>query len=406
MVKRSGEVKTMAEEKDFLSKQKERFEAFKSQTLGEDAQLTGQSNQRTSEQIEKAEEVSHKPVIAKERETGEDAESPRGPVGLDIGTSHVVVAQEKGAHINVVKQLNAFFTVPKSKFSKTILNKNEVMYYERGNLFYVIGYSAENFANMFNMNNRKSIKEGLLSPDEEEALSVIKSIVNTLIQKPKIFGVPLCFVIPGEPLDGRDSVVYHESVIERFLGSLGYSPISINEGMAVVMSELSAEDYTGIGISMGGGMCNICLSYLSFPVITYSIQMAGDYIDSMAGSAVGEPATKIKGIKEKGLDLTKEPKDRVMTALHIFYDELIFRLLQSLQRVLTSTDKMPKISAPIPIVLSGGTAMPNGCKEKFEKVLKSIQLPVEISSVRLATDLLNAPAKGALIMAITEAQEG
>ena len=396
----------MADEKDFLSGQKERFEAFKSQTLGGDTQLTGESDEKADEQIEKAEEASDKPVIARERETWEDAESPKGPVGLDIGTSHIVAAQEKGAHIHAVKQLNAFFTVPKSQFSKGILNKNQVMYYERANLFYVIGYSAENFANMFNMNNRKPIKEGLLSSDEEEGLSVIQAIVNTLIRKPKNFGEPICFVVPGEPLDGRDSVVYHESVIERFLGSLGYSPISINEGMAVVMSELAAEDYTGIGISIGGGMCNICLSYLSFPVITYSIQMAGDYVDSMAGSAVGEPATKIKGIKEEELDLTKEPKDRIMTALHIFYDELVFRLLQSLQRVLTSTDKMPKISAPIPIVLSGGSAVPNGCKEKFEKVLKSIQLPVEISSVRLAEDPLNAPAKGALITAMTEAQEG
>jgi hypothetical protein len=392
----------MADEKDFVREQEE----IKSQTLGEGMQLTGESDKKADEQIGRAEEASQKRVIAREREIGEDAESPKGPVGLDIGTSHIVAAQEKGTHIHAVKQLNAFFTVPKTKFSKTILNKNEVAYYERGNLFYVIGYSAENFANMFNENNRRPIKEGLLSADEEEGLSVIQALVNTLIKKPKNFGEPICFVIPGEPLDGRDSVVYHKVVIEKFLGSLGYSPIPINEGMAVIMSELSAEDYTGIGISLGGGMCNICVSYLSFPVLTYSIQTAGDYVDLMAGRAVGEPATKIKGIKEEELDLTKEPKDRIMTALHIFYDELIFRLLQSLQRVLASTDKVPKVSKPIPIVLSGGTAMPNGCKEKFEKILKSIQLPVAISSVRLAKELLNAPAKGALIMAMTEAQEG
>ena len=56
---------------------------------------------------------------------------------------------------------------------------------------------------------------------------------------------------------------------------------------------------------MGGGMCNICLSYLSFPVITYSIPMAGDYIDEMVGKSVGEPATKIKVIKEEELNLTE-----------------------------------------------------------------------------------------------------
>ncbi|NVM23210.1 MAG: hypothetical protein HWN68_15670 [Desulfobacterales bacterium] len=353
--------------------------------------------------MEKAKEATEKPVTAKEKGIGEGAESPGGPVGLDIGTSHIVAAQEKGAHIQAVKQVNAFFAVPKSKFSKGILNRNQVMYYERGDLLYVIGYSAERFANMFNMNTRRPIKEGLVTPREEEGLNVIQAIVNTLIEKPENFGETLCFVIPGEPLDGRGSVVNHESVIKKFLGGLGYHPVSINEGMAVVLSELSDDDYTGIGISMGGGMCNICLSYLSFPVINYSIQTAGDYIDSMVGEAAGEPATKIKGIKEQELDLTKEPKDGIMRALHIFYEELIFKLLQSVQRVLSSTDKIPKISSPIPIVLSGGTSMPNGCKNRFEKSLKSIQFPIEISDVRLAEDPLNAPAKGALIMAMTEA---
>jgi hypothetical protein len=53
--------------------------------------------------------------------------------------------------------------------------------------------------------------------------------------------------------------------------------------------------------------------------------------------------------------------------------------------------------------LSGGTALPSGCKEKFWNILNNVNLPVEISSVRLAEDPLNTTAKGALIMAMTEA---
>jgi hypothetical protein len=344
-----------------------------------------------------------KPMVTKEKVIGEDVESPKGPVGLDIGTSHIVAAQNKRNYIETIQELNAFFTVPNPKFAKDILRQKEVMHYERENQYYIIGYSAESFANIFNTNTRRPMKKGFLSPEEEEGLSVIQAIVNTLIQKPKKFGEVLCFVIPGEPLDGTGSVVYHESVLKKFIGSLGYSPLSINEGMAVVVSELSEDDFTGIGVSMGGGMCNVCLSYLSFPVITYSMQMAGDYIDEMVGAAVGEPATKIKAIKEEELDLTREPKDRVTTALNIFYDELTFRLLGSLQRVLSSTENIPKISAPIPIALSGASALPKGCKEKFENMLKNVSLPVEISTVRLAEDLLCTPAKGALIMAMTEA---
>jgi hypothetical protein len=361
------------------------------------------SDERPVKQIKKEVGASEKGVVGKEKVTKIDAGSPNGPVALDIGTSHIIAAQNKRDRIETIKELNAFFTVPNAKYAKDILNRKDVIYYERGNQYYITGYFAENFANLFNTNTRRPMKEGLLSPNEGEALSVIQAIVNTLIQKPKKFGEILCFVVPGEPLGGTGSVLYHQLMIKRFIGSLGYSPLSINEGMAIVVSELSEDDFTGIGISMGGGMCNICLSYLSFPVITYSIQMAGDYIDSMVGGSLGEPATRIKAIKEEELDLTREPKDRVMTALHIFYDEVIFRLLESLQRVLNSKDNIPKIKTPIPIVLSGATAMPNGCKGKFENMLKNVSLPVEISTVHLAKDLLNTPAKGALIVAMREA---
>ncbi|MBW2062386.1 MAG: hypothetical protein JRI95_12630 [Deltaproteobacteria bacterium] len=353
---------------------------------------------------ERAAGASEKSVGTREKLTGEHAEISEGPVGLDIGTSHIVAAQKKFNYIETIQELNAFFTVSNTKFARDFLHQKDVMYYEHGNQFYIFGYSAESFANMFNTETRRSIKNGLISSKEEDSINVIKALVYTLIQKPKNFGETLCFVIPGEPLQGTGSVVYHESIIKRILGGLGYSPISINEGMAIVVSELSKDDYTGIGISMGGGMCNVCLSFLSFPVITYSIQMAGDYIDEMVGTSVGEPATKIKVIKEEELDLSEAPKDRVTTALHIFYDELIYRLLDLFQRVLSSAENVPRIKAPIPIVLTGGTAMPKGCKEKFEDMLKKFSLPVEISEVRLAEDPLNTTAKGALIMAMTEAE--
>jgi hypothetical protein len=356
------------------------------------------------EQIQKAAEASQKSVIAEEKEIGSGAEAASGPVGLDIGSSHIIAAQSGRDHIHSVKQLNAFFTVPRSKFAERILAKNEVMYFESEGQFYIYGNAADNFANMFNTNTRRPVLKGILSANEAEGIHVIQAVISSLIKKPKKFGETLCFAIPGEPLNGTGSVVYHESTIKTFLGKMGYTPISINEGMAIVMSELGDDDYTGIGISMGGGMCNICLSYLSYPVITYSIQEAGDYIDAMAGMSVGVSATRVKAQKEAELDLSREPRDRITAALHVFYENLIHTLLESLQQTFNATDQLPKISRPIPIVLSGGTAMPKGCREGFEKALKTINLPVEISTVRLASDPLNTTAKGALIMALAESQ--
>ena len=78
------------------------------------------------EHIETAIEASQKAVVSREKEIGEEAEKPTGPVGLDIGTSHIVMSQNKGHNIHNVNQLNAFFTIPYSKFTKKILNTNTV----------------------------------------------------------------------------------------------------------------------------------------------------------------------------------------------------------------------------------------------------------------------------------------
>ena len=58
------------------------------------------------------------------------------------------------------------------------------------------------------------------------------------------------------------------------LCELGYDATSIPEGLAVVYGELESSNYTGIGVSCGGGLCNICLSYLSVPVFSFSIPKA------------------------------------------------------------------------------------------------------------------------------------
>jgi len=374
---------------------KERLDNLKEETPSEGSK---------DSQTDLAVEASQKPIVATEKELGQEADRPSGPVGIDIGTTHIAVAQNKRNHINLVKQLNAFFTIPESNFTRNILRQNDVTFFEQDGLFYIIGYSAEGFANMFAANTRRPMERGLLSANEPYAIKVINAIISTLILKPKNFGETICFGVPGPYIDGTGSVVYHESVIKRLLSSMGYTPVAINEGLAVVMSELADEAFTGIGISMGGGMCNVCLSYISVPVVTFSIQKAGDYIDAMAGISVGESATKMKLIKEGGLDLLKEPRSRITLALHIFYEELIFNLVECLHNVLSSTDRIPKISGPVPVVLSGGTAIPRGVKEKFESALKNVRLPVEISSVRIAEDPLHATAKGALIKGMSEGE--
>jgi hypothetical protein len=324
------------------------------------------------------------------------------PVGLDVGTSKVVAARKKGKEIEAAAQLNAFIPVPYSRFTETILGQNDISYYRENDELVIYGTATERFANMFNAECRRPMSDGMLNPREKWAMPVLEAILRMLLPRAPKKDEILSFSVPAAPEGKEAELTYHEANLRRHFEALGYKAVAINEGLAVIFSELEDENFTGIGISCGGGMCNVALAYLSIPTVMFSVMKGGDYIDSAAGSVLGEHATRIKVLKEEGLDLTRPPHDKYEKTLQIYYEDLVETLVEALRKSVTTSERLPKTERPLTIVLSGGTSKPRGFLELFERTLKSRSFPLEISEVRMATDPLTATARGALIAAMYE----
>jgi hypothetical protein len=150
-------------------------------------------------------------------------------------------------------------------------------------------------------------------------------------------------------------------------------------------------------------MCNVALAFMSLPVMTFSIPKAGDYIDNSVAMVTNESATRIRVIKEDGLDLTRQPQNKYESALQVYYNDVIVSLVESLRSSLAETHNLPRIDNPIPIVLSGGTAKPRGFLDKFRQAIERDGFPLAISEMRLADDPLTATARGCLIAALYDA---
>ncbi len=328
--------------------------------------------------------------------------SGAAPMGLDVGTSKVVASRRKGKEIESASQLNAFIPVPYSKFTETILGQSDIAYYHEGDELVIYGTATERFANMFNAECRRPMADGLLNARESRAMSVLEAILNNVVPKPKAQGETLAFSVPAA-MPGREAALtYHEATLRGFFQSQGYKPVAINEGLAVIFSELEDNNFTGIGVSCGGGMCNVTLAFLSIPSIMFGIAKGGDYIDAAVGAVVNEHTTRVKVMKEEGVDLSRQPKDKFERAIRIYYEELVENLVDALAKAVSGADKLPRSDRALPIILSGGTAKPKGFKELFERALKGRALPVEIAEIRMAKDPLTATARGALIAAMYE----
>ena len=340
----------------------------------------------------------------KEETANESVANEGSALGLDVGTSRLVLASGSADHIKAKAELNAFITVPYSKFTESILKQNKVNYQMNGGQsLQVYGNEAARFANVFNTEVRRPMMAGTLNPAEEYSLSVMQAIIQQLVRKSKN-GENLRFSVPGQLRNGGSpDLVYHEAMLRDLLAGMGYNAKGINEGLAVVFAELERENFSGIGVSCGGGMCNVALAFMSIPVMTFSIGKAGDYIDRNVATVTGEIPTRIRVIKEEGLDLSHAPKNKYEGALHVYYDDVIVSLVEGLRTALAETKNMPRIDKAIPIVLSGGTAKPKGFLDKFRQAIESDGFPLEISEIRLAEDPLTATARGCLIAAMYDA---
>lgn len=328
-------------------------------------------------------------------------------LGLDVGTSRIVAARRSGAENTYDSQLNAFVSVPYSKITAAALLRENVPHTVEAQQILVHGNESEKFAGLLNAEIRRPMHHGVLDPKEPDSLKVTREILSRMLrpsgQENPRNPTKVCFTVPAAPLGAADSLTYHEATLRQTLEELGFEPTSINEGLAVIYGELEDSNYTGIGISCGGGLCNVCLAYLSVPVLSFSIPKAGDYIDANAAQVTGERANRVRLAKEDSFHFNGFFADKMQQVIAVYYDDMLRSLVGALREAFARTSNLPKFNRSIPVVLSGGTALPAGFRDRFEKLLWEQEFPITVSEIRLAERPLYSTAKGALTCALSEA---
>ncbi|MBI1851174.1 MAG: hypothetical protein HYR85_12600 [Planctomycetes bacterium] len=324
--------------------------------------------------------------------------------GLDIGTVNLAAAvqNEKGG-ITIKLERNAFIDINSDVYSKRMLTKLKVPYVIHNGKMIVLGDAAFELSNIFGRETRRPMKDGLISPNETDALPMVKLIIEKVLGPIQAPGEPCFFSVPAPSIDKDNNIIYHQGLFEGILRKLGYTPKAMNEGHAVVFAELAEQNFTGIGISCGGGMFNICVSYKTIPALSFSISRGGDWIDSNVATVLGITAARATYLKERGVDITN-PTCREDEAIVIYYRNLINYTLQNIKAKFEVASDMPEFREPVDIVCSGGTSMIKGFEKVFWQELQNIKFPIKVAKVRRAAEPLTSVAKGCLIAAAISEQ--
>lgn len=319
--------------------------------------------------------------------------------GLDVGTANLASAiQTSDGGVSVTVERNAFLDIKADVYSKNMLTKLKVPYVVHNGQMVVIGQSAFELANIFSRETRRPMKDGLISPQDADALPMIKLIIEKVLGGPQEEGENCYFSVPAESIDADNNVVYHQGLFEGMLRKMGYNAKAINEAHAVIFSELAEQDFTGIGLSFGGGMVNACVAYKTIPCLSFSVARGGDWIDNNVAKVLGIKSSKATHIKESNVDI-REPKSREEEAVAIYYRNLIHYIMENLKLRFESGSDMPTFPEPVDIVCAGGTSMVGGFIEVFRDEFAKIDFPIPVREVRRAEEALNSVAKGCLVAA-------
>jgi hypothetical protein len=330
-------------------------------------------------------------------------------IGLDIGTGYIssaVKGEETGEKKICLRKVrdafmridpNEFMAGNAPQFGEKMLKKTGTHFIKLNDVLYILGDSAYEMSIEMNRDLLRPMARGVLNPNEPESAVMVEELIKAVIGKPVHPEDTVFYCVPANPIDADYDVEYHKATCEDAIRNIGYKNISVmNEGLAVVYSELYEQNFTGLGLSCGAGMCNLSYANRGIEVLGFSISKGGDYIDQSAAKQVNDTVPMMTFRKEQGMSIL-DPQDEYEKAIAVYYKNLIEYLVKSFGALYRKKDKkeLPRLFKPIPLVVSGGTSLVGGFVETLEKSIRSQKdFPISIGEIRHAEEPLYAVSAG------------
>ncbi|MBF0161282.1 MAG: hypothetical protein HQL88_03250 [Magnetococcales bacterium] len=326
-------------------------------------------------------------------------------VGLDVGTMNLVCASiNQTGKVDVSTLRNVFLTVDKTDLGEMDLSK--ISHARIDDSVFILANDAYNFANIFGYRINRSMQKGMISPEDINSADVLSIMIRELIS-PEGGGRPgkCVFSVPGDPINTRSNVLYHQNIIARIVSEIGFTPEPLNEAVAIVYAECADTDFSGISISFGAGLTNVAVVYKSIPVLEFALNRGGDWIDDNVALAVGTIPNRVVAIKEKDFDINRfdsgrKKERKVREALGYYYTNLIHFVVKSTVKELDRRDLDLGFPDSIPLIISGGTSLAGGFLDLVREQVQKEEWPLALSTVRYASDPLSCVAQGCLIKSL------
>lgn len=260
------------------------------------------------------------------------------------------------------------------------------------------------------------LPEGDLPQADPVTRQVIAALVDGLLLRSPNRGAICCFAQPGHD----DSIPAEDApgglrldFLTQLIQLRGYVALPLNPATALVLAELSASGFTGVGLSLGASGCDLTVVHRGTQLACARLAMGGRWIDEQLASRNQIVRRDSAGDEIFDLDQARKQKEAVSLVelqgdvsrcIAELYEDLAASLVDALAGMLSSDPRMALLPQPLPVVCSGGPAGITGFGEMLQAALRHCDTHMEIGELQLAADSQYTIARGCLIRA--EIEEG
>ncbi|VAX38147.1 hypothetical protein MNBD_PLANCTO02-2328, partial [hydrothermal vent metagenome] len=201
-------------------------------------------------------------------------------IALDFGQYQIRSLRRKENRL-VSRHVRSVYTaLPDSLERRNTLEKVHVPYAVSERELLIIGDAADEYSQMFQVPCIPLLPGGKVPSDDPPARQILGAIVDSLLPEPTEENETCGLTIPGDSLSQQTGMIDPTTgFLRRLIQLRGYKPVILSAGMALALAELVSHSFTGIGMSIGAGSCDVSLTHHGFEIARCVVPRGGNWID-------------------------------------------------------------------------------------------------------------------------------
>lgn len=313
-------------------------------------------------------------------------------IGLDLGTTQFRSLRIAGGEL-IGRQCRAVYVALLDTAShRRLLEQSGAKFASCGDDLVLFGDVALEWADILNLTIIPLLSGGRVPQSDPVARQILTLMVDAVLPPAERLGDVCCLTVPGGYDINQVELPYDVRFFQQLVALRGYQPKLISPGQAVVLAELATASFSGIGISFGAGNCQIGVVHCGRELASCSFSEC--VVDHSADRM--EPTVSNTGHESI-------PADRMLRAAR---DQVLVRgLTETLTAARDEFDKQGVIrwlAQPTHVVCTGRPTIEPGFAQLFAQVWSSLDWPMKVAQLRVATDAIYSIARGCLIQSRLE----